>query len=136
MSQTPITFPKAARCILCCASFVAGALLSMVSVSFDAFTTAFVMLVMGLAAALAIWFWTARKIEVTPGAITFYGGKVFDTVRIVRHRTVTSAFCFATPFLRLAGCRVLIIFTYRGSVFLPGLSYADTQLLLDWCRNR
>lgn len=136
MPETTITFPLPARIILCCASFIVGALLSMVSVSFDAFTTAFVMIIIGLAAALAIWFWTARKIVVTVGAITFYGSKFFDTVRIVRHRTVTSAFSFATPFLRLSGCRILIIFTYKGSVFLPGISYEDTQLLLEWCRNR
>lgn len=136
MHETTITFPLPARLILCCASFIVGALFSMVSVSFDAFTTAIVMIGIGFAAALAIWFWTARKIVVTSGAITFYGGKVFDTVRIVRHRTVTSAFCFATPFLRLAGCRVLIIFTYKGSVLLPGLAYEDTQMLLEWCRNR
>ncbi len=135
MVQSPIRFPLVSRLLLCGGCVFLGAAAALVCIAYNQPLTGFWPLVVGVGAACVIWFWTNRTILLTPGAITLRGGKLFDSVHIMRRRTTLSVHCVATPLLRLAGCRVLLLSTSEGRIWLPGLRKADADQILEWYRS-
>ena len=127
MPTPVIRFPLVSRCILAGGLLAAGLAAGLLVSARWAGPA-------GAAAAAAVWVWTGRTLELHPDALTLRGSFWFDTVRVVRRRTVTQLYCVATPLLRLADCRVAVLFTPGGRIWLPGLRRADAARLVAWYR--
>ena len=94
--------------------------------------TALWLLAGGAAGGAAVWIWTGRTITCAPGALVLAGSFWLDTLRVLPRRSMLGLFSFAPPLLRLAGCRVVVLATFTGRVWLPGLSQKDLAVLLSW----
>ena len=86
----------------------------------------------GLVLCFLVWIWTGRTITCGPGALIFKGSVWLDTVRVLPRHSILGLMAAAPPLLRLAGCRVVMVSTFTGRVWLPGLSLRDTCTLLHW----
>lgn len=135
MLQPPIHFPLVSRIMLCAGCFLIGGFAALLCAVYDQPLAGFWPLALGAGAACVVWIWTGRTIFLSPGAITLRGGPLFDTVRILRRRTTQSVFCVATPLLRLAGCRIILLSTTEGRIWLPGLWKSDANRILEWYRS-
>lgn len=135
MMQSPIRFPIVSRIMLCAGCFLIGGFAALLFAVFDQPLAGFWPFALGAGAAYLLWVWTDRTILLSPGAITLRGGSLFDTVRILRRRSTHSVFCVATPFLRLAGCRTILLSTTQGRILLPGLAKSDANRILEWYRD-
>ena len=89
----------------------------------------------GAGAAAGLWLWCGQRLVLYPAALERRGGPLLAVRRVVRRRAVVSGLCFATPLLRLARCRVVVLFTLRRSLWLPPLARADAQALLFWLKQ-
>ena len=127
MPSPVIRFPLVSRCLLAGGALAAGLAAGVLS-------PARWLVPAGAAGAAALWVWTGRTLTLHPAALTLRGSFWFDSVRVVRRRTVTQLYCVATPLLRLADCRVAVLFTPGGRIWLPGLRRADAARLVAWYR--
>jgi len=134
MTELRCTIPKKGRLVLTGWAAAAGGVLA--AFCFPVLPLRSGFLCAGAAAALFVWRWSGRfAAAADEHGIGLHARGLFLTERRLRRETVCLAALWATPLLRWAGCRVLILETPAGRCILPGLAKADAEALCRWaCR--
>lgn len=83
------------------------------------------------AAVLAgVWAWSVSFAAVlADGRLTVCSGIAWPTERTARTGAVAGARLLTTPLLRLARCRLVLIYTAGGTLVLPAVDAAEAQAL-------
>lgn len=93
------------------------------------------LLLCGLAAALglAAWAWGCSFAAAATGStLRLYTGLFFLRERRIPQAAVCGCTQLATPLLRLAGCRMLLLYTPGRVHMLPVLARPDAEWLAAW----
>lgn len=94
-----------------------------------------VLLLAVLIGAGAIWLRAVSFVAaVSADTLSLYGGVVFPFERRIPRESICGMARIATPLLDVAGCRILLLYTPSGTIFLPGLSRADAEQLCVWAQ--